>query len=1637
LSTRGRERAGLFAAGIALGLLVCLLAVYLYYRAVINFQLAERVFRTVSLPQAARVERIEGDSIAVIALRDVVLHGRAGDTLVAAPRVRLRLHLSTLSGTGPTVVSDVRLVDPYVNVVQSPDGELNLSQAMAVTAGGEEVAPPQKEGGGVLLRDVRIEGGRVRLATPYVPDSLPIPESERPEIRLARRGGTTMRVRTVQGLDARLPVIRFGTPNGWRVEVASLTARLTDPDTRLLALRGVAEEAPGNAARFRLTELRTERSSLDAAGTVSFGGPTLRYDVTATAHPLDFADLQWFVPSLPSEGQVTGTFAAATRTAERIEVRGNGVVVTAYDSRITGSFAALVGGDAPAEFRDTRLSLEPLRISTLRRLGFGAELPYDGEIRGVLSSTGGTAAGGLLEVDLAAHFTPDSLDVPASTVAIQGPVRVGGEEMVRFEGTRVSLQPLYLAALRPLAPEQADRLRGVLHGTATLGGTRQSLRVTGGELAYEVGDAAPTRLTGIDLALGLDPLRFDLDARVDPLSFATLKELFPALPFRAASFAGPIHAEGTPDEVRLRADLSGAAGSIALRGTVQPGTPLRFDLSGQLSGFTARAVLTQQVPVEGPLTGSFAASGSTEDLRFDVDLTQGTGRFALQGHLRSQGELSPVFEVSGDVTDFNLGLLVGRPGLFPGPMTGPITVTGGGREPYRFAVNLTGPGGAFDVSGFYAAGATPSYSLSGRVVGLDVQQLPGGQSVPASDLTGTIRLNGSGTTLETLAGELRLDASGSALGGMRVDRLLASLAVRDGVLVVDTLAADLPNAALLTAEGTLGLTRPAPGRLDYRIVARDLSRLVPLLPGVDAAAPPKVTGAFVAQGWVAGSVRSPQLTAAFSGQRLGYNEWRAGRLQFDTRLDLSRGLAGLSGDLTLEGEALALPGALAFDSLRVAADGTRQRAAVRMAAYRNDRSSLSVAGLVQMEGSNLRGVVMDSLLLRAGDTRWQLAHRAEIRWGGVDGVLVDSLELRRTGDQSGSILVDGVVPPTGNAALQVAVRNLDLDVLQQTLPTAPAVAGAVDLDVVMEGPVSDPEMSLQGRGTGIRYQGIVTDSLLLTARCRGQRMVANAAAWTAGQRLAAVDASIPMHMSIANGIPGFELNRTGPLTAHLVTDSLSLALLTSAVPAVTDASGVMTADVVVGGSIEQPTVQGWAMLVDGAVAAADYGVRYDRINGQLTLEDNLVRVDSLQLYNAGPAIINGTIRLADLDHPELYLTGTFRGFRPVDSRDIADVTISGTVALSGRYPAPVLSGEVTVEQGTIYIPNTGETVALELSGADIGQIGQDTVLTSAAGPGPLAMVDIDNLSVRVGEGVWVQSEDARVEIGGGPLVILKRGEMPQIYGTLQAVRGTYALTIGPLVRDFDVVGGSVRFFGTPDFNPELDITAQHEVRAAGAAGTPTLDVIVHVTGTLEYPRIALTSNTRPPLPESELLNYLVFGQPTFQSALQQTSAGAGGFAQQLLFQEFLGGIITQELGHIGLPCEYFRLRGQLVSPALSTNPFNAFGSTSVECGVQLATNLFLTLETGPLLGANAGLTSQLGMSLDWQVNPHVTARLAREPVTTSLRWMTLNPVELDYQWLLDLRGTWEFGHPRNQAPMDTGSPEPGLPGTPVPVPEEK
>jgi translocation and assembly module TamB len=504
-----------------------------------------------------------------------------------------------------------------------------------------------------------------------------------------------------------------------------------------------------------------------------------------------------------------------------------------------------------------------------------------------------------------------------------------------------------------------------------------------------------------------------------------------------------------------------------------------------------------------------------------------------------------------------------------------------------------------------------------------------------------------------------------------------------------------------------------------------------------------------------------------------------------------------------------------------------------------------------------------------------------------------------------------------------------------------------------------------------------------------------------------------------------------PVTATVDADSVPLGLITQAFPAyVKDGAGTMRARVVVGGTLGHPTVAGDATLENASITPVQLGARWTRINGRLSMHGDTIRVDSLTAWSGrdGRGSINGTVVLDDATRPLVDLAVSLHDFQVADNPDLARIQAEANVRLAGRLPSVVATGSVRLMDGTIYIPSINDTREADIVDADVGALGGDSIVTPTTAQRILAALVPRNLRVTIGESVWLQSTDAHIQIAGD-LVIDRPAQTNLIFGELNAVRGSYKLSLGLINRQFDIVQGVVRFYGTPELNPSLDITAAYEVR--GGSSEQPITVLVHLAGTMEQPRVELSTSNRQPLSQSELASLLLFGRTTGQGGSLSEELLSGVVVQEALanvLASYIEGILVQT-GWV----DYVRVKTRAATGAAGAGAasfgLGFLGPITIEAGKEIVSNLYATVEFVDLTSGQL----KLGAGIDWQISPTLSLRAADEPVQRDP--LVRNLFRVKRQVTVDLRRRWEYGRPRvTPHPQPRRPPEQPPPAQPAAPP---
>jgi hypothetical protein len=523
----------------------------------------------------------------------------------------------------------------------------------------------------------------------------------------------------------------------------------------------------------------------------------------------------------------------------------------------------------------------------------------------------------------------------------------------------------------------------------------------------------------------------------------------------------------------------------------------------------------------------------------------------------------------------------------------------------------------------------------------------------------------------------------------------------------------------------------------------------------------------------------------------------------------------------------------------------------------------------------------------------------------------------------------------------------------------------------------------------------------------------------------ALDSLILQHSSKAKLVVENVQLKGDSIRGHIRTDSVDLRLFRAFVPGLVEARGAVVADVDVRGDVKQPRLFGQISLADGTTGFSNLGTRFIHIRADIALSGDTVHIRQLAAETIkdrhGSVNVEGTISFEHYDNPSFSLIANASNFHAIDKPGLAalDISTGPAVTLTGSTQDAVMRGTVRVERGTIYIPDVVKKKIIDLNDPEFQSM-VDTLLATNREVMPRAPkavarnLRLENVAVDIGPDVWLRSSEANIKLGGSLNVTLASptpGEPPRLAldGTLSADKGTYRLNlVDPFIQPtFDVQSGTLRFYGTSDLNPSLDITAIHTVRQPQrSVNGRDVRVEVDITGTLARPQLALRNPDNLPLSESDLLSYLVTGEPAV--GLDNTGAQVASLGVRTFANIFTNALPKNLLDILELQTATITTDPTLT--ATNTSYYTSLLNTRAVLGKQLGSRWFLGLSTGLCPSA---FKENLGLQLEYRISSVYSAQAAIEPGSSNTgcgktQALTVQPTQTPPQLGFDLFRNWRF-----------------------------
>lgn len=537
---------------------------------------------------------------------------------------------------------------------------------------------------------------------------------------------------------------------------------------------------------------------------------------------------------------------------------------------------------------------------------------------------------------------------------------------------------------------------------------------------------------------------------------------------------------------------------------------------------------------------------------------------------------------------------------------------------------------------------------------------------------------------------------------------------------------------------------------------------------------------------------------------------------------------------------------------------------------------------------------------------------------GDKGIAVDNLNIRI--QPSGQLRAHGSIAPE-KLSFNLNLDNLDFKPWQVIAPQIPT--GTASLNASLSGTPKKPggnfnltlkKVSLPNspvKPFGLTLKGNVVNSGNASA-LNANLAIDPETLKTLGGSQAYITASLPLKFG-ADGVPA--PNMDGNVAAKVLWDG-ALGPIWNLLP-IPDRrlNGRLAVNVDASGPLRAPRIRGGVNINKARYEDLLLGVLITDINVALALSEKGPENKNTQkgAFASLPGGMTLTVSASDgrggtvkvngggaLDGNDLDIKAKIDRLRPLRRRDV-HIELSGNATVSGSATAPIVDGEIIVNQGDVLLNNiaiTGSVTTLDIrDGKKAEKEEIKKVKTEASidnkpvepAPAPQGKgslnVRINMLPRFVVEGRGLNSIwEAHLLVSGTPTD-------PKITGNISAVRGNFDF----LGKNFSLSKGVVFFGGGSLSNPLLDMELTNE----------TPDLIAHILVTGPVSKIKLTMSSDPELPRDEILSRVLFGRSVGDlsrlEALQLAAAvaqlaGFGGGSGILSFAKQSLGVDVLRLG---------------------------------------------------------------------------------------------------------------------------------------------
>ena len=441
----------------------------------------------------------------------------------------------------------------------------------------------------------------------------------------------------------------------------------------------------------------------------------------------------------------------------------------------------------------------------------------------------------------------------------------------------------------------------------------------------------------------------------------------------------------------------------------------------------------------------------------------------------------------------------------------------------------------------------------------------------------------------------------------------------------------------------------------------------------------------------------------------------------------------------------------------------------------------------------------------------------------------------------GLIAAGGTVDLDGDADLQIAVRDVDIEPFLPLIGDNINATGSVTGVINMTGATKNPKVELSASLANGSYNGIDIDQGFVLATMENHVINVQRIQGVKGDYKLSAYGKIPLAALYTTGY--LDANDSKAMDMTIDFNEADMAVIPLITPTVKEATGALKGLVHVTGTIDQPEAYGTVSVRNGMMKIKTIGNEFKDIDGDLIFSGQ--QADFQSRISAG----KGTAGLAAKVNWTGHEMTNYRMTIQLDGLDLANEYISGPLQgelyIAEKNGIPTLMGDLNLENMKFKIP-----LSLETS-ESTRNLGIDVNVHAGKN---VRLYDRSLYDMRI---------RGDVHFGGSVFTPTSSGQFNVVSGTFKYLSHTFDITKGTAT------------FASGSYLPMLQLDAETNVG--------TYNIHLGVKGTVDH--MDLTLKSEPSLSRKQIISMLTFGrgEPSNSSTITNEDANALAVASAQMF----------------------------------------------------------------------------------------------------------------------------------------------------------